>query len=168
MMPVEDAWQDEKLAVAVIPLTRERLAGFSKYTFLNGPDEIDDTDLPDDHSLHGYYNVFGWPTSRSQTKVNHIDLHVSFDPFHLTTSPVPADVYIKEGISPADHLLLEFDRKNTMLDGKKASPPRLQGCSGGAVFYRSRLTNKATLVGIATEHRIGAKAILATRIQTSQ
>jgi hypothetical protein len=165
MLPVENAWQDQALDVAVIPLTRERLAGFSKYTFLKIPKEIDEADLPDDYSPHSFYNVFGWPVSRSRTKVNHIDRHVSFDPFHLTTSPVGAEVYAKEAVSPADYLLMEFDRKNTILDGKKSSPPALQGCSGGAVFYRSRLTDTVALVGIATDHKIRAKAVQATRIK---
>lgn len=165
VLPVENAWQTEKLDIAVMPLMRMRLEGFGEYTFLNGPNEIDETDRPDDHSLHCYYNIFGWPASRSQTKVNHIDRHVSSDPFHLTASPVRADVYTKQGASSDDYLLMEFDRKNILLDGKKASPPRPQGCSGGAVFHRSRLTDEATLVGIATEHRIGAKAILAARIK---
>jgi hypothetical protein len=164
-LPVEDAWQSEKLDIAVIPLVRARLNGFTRYTFLSGPNEIDEKDRPDDHSSRGYYNIFGWPASRSHTKVNHIVRHISLDPFHLTTSPVAADVYAKEGTSLADHLLLEFDRKNTILDGKRASPPAVYGCSGGGVFYRSSLTNEATLVGIATEQRIGAKAILATRVK---
>jgi len=53
---------------------------------------------------------------------------------------VDAAEYLQEGMSQADHVLLDFDHKEIVLGERRVNPPRLQGVSGGGVFHISRET----------------------------
>jgi hypothetical protein len=98
-------------------------------------------------------------------KVSHARRHINQRSFQLTTSPPGAAAYIQEGISPSDFVLVEFDHKSTVVEGKIVEPPKLQGLSGGAILRFNRHSLVGRLVAIATEHKKSSRYILGTRIK---
>ena len=68
-------------------------------------------------------------------------------------------------MSQADHILLDFDHKEIQVDGRHATPPKLQGVSGGGIFQISRRTAQGRLVAIAIENRRTTRLIVGTRIK---
>jgi hypothetical protein len=85
--------------------------------------------------------------------------------FHCLTNPVDAAEYLQEGMSHADHVLLDFDHKEIVIGGKRVNPPKLQGVSGGGIFHISRETKQRPLVAIATQNRRNSRLIVGTRIK---
>jgi hypothetical protein len=164
-LPCNTGFHTQYFDVGILPLRASALGGFAANVFLTGPDQIDEDNCPDDDGFATFYFVFGYPASRTQFKVSHTPPRINQQSFQLTTSPSSAEVYSKEALSRADFLLLEFDRKNTLVGGKVTTPPKLQGVSGGGVFNISRITVNGPLVGIAIEHRQFSKTIVNTRIK---
>jgi hypothetical protein len=68
-------------------------------------------------------------------------------------------------MSKSDHILLDFDHNEIRVEGRHASPPKLQGVSGGGIFQISRKAMRGPLVAIATENRRRSRLILGTRIK---
>lgn len=151
------------LDVGVLPFHASALGAFQQCTFLSG-DDIDEQNQPDDHSFLALYFVLGYSASRKQAQVHHQARRIKQTSFQLSTSPPAADAYEREALEQADHLLLDFDRENTRVNGTTVRPPQLQGVSGGGLFHVLRRTERATLVGIATEHRRQSRFIVGTRI----
>lgn len=164
-LPAKVAIKTDRLGVGIIPLRSSHLGRFAGYAFLTGSAQIDEANEPDDLSFTSYYFVLGYPASRTQTKINHGARQINLIDFHLSTSPPDPELYAKENLAPSDHIPLEFDPKNTLVNGTKITPPRLRGCSGGGVFHMSRFSYQGPLVAIATEHRASAKVIVGTRIK---
>jgi hypothetical protein len=54
----------------------------------------------------------------------------------------------QDGMSQADHLLLDFDHKEIVVEERRANPPKLQGVSGGGIFHIAKETNQGPLVAI--------------------
>ena len=119
----------------------------------------------DDLGFTSYYFVLGYPASRSQTRIDHERRQINLTDFHLSTSPPDPELYAKENLAQSDHILVEFDQKNMLVNKMKVTPPRLQGCSGGGVFHISRFTHEGPLIAIATQHRTNSKVIVGTRIK---
>jgi hypothetical protein len=99
--------------------------------FLTGA-EIDQEDQPDDHDdLRSFYFVLSYSGSRTQVKVSKTERRIHQQSFRLSTQPVDAAEYLQERMSKADHILLDFDHKEIQVKGRRSSPPKLQGVSGG-------------------------------------
>lgn len=160
--PTEHSQND--FDVGVLPLRARALGPFAQCTFLTGPD-VDEDDQPDDRGLAAFYFVVGYPASRTQVKVSHQARHIHQILFQLTTSPPAADAYLRETLPQSDYLLLDFDGKDIRVAGKVVTPPKLQGVSGGGIFYISRSTADGPLVAIATAHRRNSRFIVGTRIK---
>lgn len=154
-----------RLDVGILPLDDTRLGPFGQCVFLTGDDEIEDNDRSDATGIGEFYFVFGYPASRTQVKVSTAPRHINQRSFQLTTSPPEPAAYVCERISRSDYILLEFDHKNTVVEGKILAPPKLQGLSGGGIFRFDRRTLKGRLVAIAIEHRKASRLIVGTRVK---
>ena len=152
------------LDVGVLVLPARQLGPFQQRVFLAGT-EIDQNDRPDDQGLASFYFVLGYSASRTQMKVSRAERHIHQQSFHCSTNPVDAAEYLQEGISQADHVLLDFDHKEIVIGGRRVNPPKLQGVSGGGIFHISRQTNQGPLVAIATQNRRNSRLIVGTRIK---
>ena len=86
-------------------------------------------------------------------------------PFRFSTQPVDAAEYLQERVSASDHILLDFDHKEIRVKGRPATPPNLQGVSGGGIFQISRNGMRGPLIAIVTENRRRSRLIVGTRIK---
>ena len=66
---------------------------------------------------------------------------------------------------PLDHMLFDFDHKDIAIGGRRVTPPKLQGVSGGGIFHISRSTFQGPLVAIATKNRRNSRLIVGTRLK---
>ncbi|MGC2332844.1 MAG: hypothetical protein WA581_15430 [Candidatus Acidiferrales bacterium] len=155
---------DNDLDVGVLVLAAGSLGAFERHAFL-GETEIDFGDQPDDQSLESFYFVLGYSASRTQVKASRTKRHIHQQSFRCSTNPVDAAEYRQERMSQADHILLDFDHKEMRVEGRRATPPKLQGVSGGGIFQISRKPVRGPLVAIATQNRRGARLIVGTRIK---
>ena len=153
------------LDVGVLALPAGRLGAFQHHVFLAGAD-IDQEDLPDDQDdLRSFYFVLGYSASRTQVKVSRAERRIHQQSFRCSTQPVDPAEYVQEGMAKSDHILLDFDHKEIHVEGKRTSPPKLQGVSGGGIFLIFRKPMRGPLVAIATEHRRRPRLIVGTRIK---
>lgn len=152
------------LDIGILPLRASVLGDFARCTFLDGLD-LDEEDRPDDRGLAASYFVLGYSASRSQARVSHTAHHIDQTSFQLMTYPPGPGVYSQEGLPQADHLLLDFDHYDVLVGGKAANPPKLQGVSGGGVFYVKKGRPRTPLVAIATRHRRAARLLVGTRLK---
>jgi len=153
------------LDVGVLALAAGHLGAFQHHVFLAGA-EIDQEDQPDDEDdVRSFYFVLGYSASRTQVKISKAERRIHQQSFRLSTQPVDAAEYLQERMSRSDHILLDFDHKEIRVEGRPASPPKLQGVSGGGIFHISRKAMRGPLVAIATENRRGSRLILGTRIK---
>ena len=153
------------LDVGVLVLPAHQLGPFHKRVFLAGT-EIDQDDRPDDRGLTSFYFVLGYSASRTQVKVSRPERHIYQQSFQCSTDAVDAAEYLQEKMPQADHILLDFDHKEIKSGGKRATPPKLQGVSGGGIFHISRDTMQGPLVAIFTEHHPRtSRLIVGTRIK---
>lgn len=155
---------DNDLDVGVLALPAHRLEAFQHHVFLAGAD-IDQDDLPDDHDdLRSFYFVLGYSASRTQVKVSKAERRIHQQSFRCSTQPVDASEYVQEKMANSEHILLDFDHKEIHVEGRRASPPKLQGVSGGGIFLVFRKVMRGPLVAIATENRRRSRLIVGTRI----
>jgi hypothetical protein len=147
------------LDVGVLVLPADKLGPFRHHVFLESS-EIDQDDRPDDQGLTSFYFVLGYSASRTQVKTSKTRRHIHQQSFHRSTHPVAAAEYLQEGVSEADHILLDFDHKEIVIRGRRVNPPKLQGVSGGGIFYISRETKQGPLVAVATQNRRNSRLIV--------
>jgi hypothetical protein len=152
------------LDVGVLVLPTRQLGPFQQRVFLAGT-EIDQNDRPDDQGLDSFYFILGYSASRTQVKVSRVERHIHQQSFHCSTNPVDAAEYLQEEMSQEDHILLDFDHKQIVIGGKRVTPPKLQGVSGGGIFHISRKTQQGPLVAIATQNPRNFRLIVGTRIK---
>jgi hypothetical protein len=152
------------LDAAVLALPTRQLGPFQRHTFLAG-NEIDFEDQPDAHDIESFYFVLGYSASKTQVKVERDERRIHQQSFSCSTDPVAAAEYIQERISKSDHILLDFDHKEMSVQGRRRSPPKLQGVSGGGIFHIARKGMRGPLVAIATENRRRSRLIVGTRIK---
>jgi hypothetical protein len=152
------------LDIGVLALEHDQLGSFKQHVFLEGAD-IDQIDRPDDHGIGSFYFILGYSASRTQVKVSPRQRHIHQQSFSLVTEPVGAAEYQGEGMSAANHLLLNFDHEGTVVGGLKSTPPKLQGVSGGGIFHIDRGTYRGPLVAIATRNPRDVRLIVGTRIK---
>lgn len=153
------------LDVGVLALAARHLGAFQHHVFLAGV-EIDQEDQPDDQDdVRSFYFVLGYSASRTQVKISKAERRIHQQSFRFSTQPVDAAEYLQERRSKSDHILLDFDHKEIRVEGRRASPPKLQGVSGGGIFQISRKAMRGALVAIATENRRRSRLILGTRIK---
>ena len=149
----------------VLALPVSRLGAFQHHVFLSDAD-IDQYDLPDDQDdLRSFYFVLGYSGSRTQAKVSRAERRIHQQSFRCSTQPIDAAEYFQEGMAKSDHILLDFDHKEIHVEGRRASPPKLQGVSGGGIFLIFRKVTRGPLVAIATENRRRSRLIVGTRIK---
>jgi hypothetical protein len=156
--------RDNDLDVAVLVLPRWQLGAFQHHDFLAGA-EIDQDDRPDDRGLESFYFVLGYSASRKQVNVSRPKLRIQQRSFRCSPKPVDAAEYLQEQMSEADHILLDFDHKEIVIGGRRVTPPRLQGVSGGGIFQIFRETKQGPLVAIATQNRRNSRLIVGTRVK---
>jgi hypothetical protein len=152
------------LDVGVLALSAHQLGPFQQRGFLAGK-EIDQSDRPDDQQFDSFYFVVGYSASRTQVQVSKAGRHIHQQSFQCATGPVDAAEYLQEQLSQSDHLLLDFDHKELVVEGRRVRPPKLQGVSGGGVFHISRETKQGPLVAIASQIRRSSRLIVGTRIK---
>ena len=152
------------LDIGILRLQARQLGPFHERIFL-ADTEIDENDRLDGQGLASFYFILGYSASRTQVNVSRTRHHIDQRSFHCCTNLVEPDEYLHEGMSEADHLLLDFDHKAIVTEGRRASPPKLQGVSGGGVFHISRETRQGPLVAIITQHRRKSRLIVGTRIK---
>jgi hypothetical protein len=152
------------LDVGVLVLPASQLGPFNRRVFLAG-NEIDRNDRPDDQQSASFYFVLGYSASRTQVKVSRAKRHITQRSFHCSTYPVEPAEYFQEKVSQADHILLDFDHNEIVIEGKRANPPKLQGVSGGGIFHISREAMEGPLVAIATRNPRRSRLIVGTRIK---
>ena len=153
------------LDAGVLALPVRRLVAFQHHVFLSDAD-IDQHDLPDDQDdLRSFYFVLGYSGSRTQVKVSRAERRIHQQSFRCSTQPVDAAEYLQEGMAKSDRILLDFDHKEIHVEGRRASPPKLQGVSGGGIFLIFRKVKRGPLVAIATENRRRSRLIVGTRIK---
>jgi hypothetical protein len=153
------------LDVGVLALEAGRLGAFQHHVFLTDA-EIDQEDQPDDQDdLRSFYFVLGYSASRTQVKISKAERRIHQQSFRFSTQPVDAAEYLQERVSKSDHILLDFDHKEIRVGGRRASPPKLQGVSGGGIFQISRKVMRGPLVAIATDNRRRSRLIVGTRIK---
>lgn len=153
------------LDVGVLVLAAGHLGAFQRHVFLAGT-EVDQEDQPDDQDdLRSFYFVLGYSASRTQVKISTAHRRIHQQSFRFLTQPVDSAEYLHERMSKSDHILLDFDHKEIQVEGRHASPPKLQGVSGGGIFQISRKRMRGPLVAIATENRRRSRLIVGTRIK---
>lgn len=152
------------LDVGVLILPTSTLGAFEHRVFLTGS-EIDEDGQPDETGIASFYYAFGYSGSRTQVKVSPKARHINQQSFQVSTSIVTAAEYSRENLLPSSHILLDFDHKEIVIKRRRATPPRLQGVSGGGIFHLSRSTQQGPLVAIATENRRRSRLIVGTRIK---
>lgn len=156
---------DNDLDVGVLALPAHRLGAFQHHVFLAGAD-IDQDDLPDHQDdLRSFYFVLGYSASRTQVRVFKAERRIHQQSFRCSTQPVDAGEYVHEKMAKSEHILLDFDHKEIHVEGRRASPPKLQGVSGGGVFLIFRKVMRGPLVAIATENRRRSRLVVGTRIK---
>jgi len=152
------------LDVGVLALPVGRLGAFQHHVFLSDAD-IDQDDPPDDQDdLRSFYFVLGYSASRTQVKVSKAERRIHQQSFRCSTQPIDAAEYL-QGMAKSDHILLDFDHKEIHVEGRRASPPKLQGASGGGIFLIFRKVMRGPLIAIATENRRRSRLIVGTRIK---
>jgi hypothetical protein len=161
---LSSAENHDDVDVGVLALATHQLGPFQQRVFL-ADTEIDQIDLPDDQGFGSFYFVLGYSASRTQVKVSRAERHIHQRSFHFATSPVHAAEYLQEGMPQTNHILLDFDHKKIVVEGRRVNPPKLQGVSGGGVFHFSRDTKQGPLVAIATRNRLNSRLIIGTRIK---
>jgi len=98
-------------------------------------------------------------------KVSRAQRRIHQQSFRLSTQPVDAAEYLQEHMSRSHDILLDFDHKEIRVEGRRATPPKLQGVSGGGIFQISRKAMRGPLVAIATENKQRSRLIVDTRIK---
>jgi len=156
--------RENDLDVAVLALPADKLGAFERRIFLTG-EEIDHDDEPDDRGLASFYLVLGYSASRTQVKISRGKRQIHQQSFRSSTNPVEPSEYLQENLSQADHIALDFDHKEIVVQRKRLNPPKLQGVSGGGIFHISRETKRGPLVAIATQNRRNSRLIVGTRIK---
>jgi hypothetical protein len=146
------------VVMALLTETRRYYAAFM-------PRDVDADGKVEHQWFDNFYFVMGYPASRNQSDTNHRRKKIHVKSFHLATNPPPGDPFQKEKLSRAEHLLVEFDHNETVVERKKVVPPKLQGVSGGGIFCISRSSNTGPLVAIATEHRKRSSILVGTRVR---
>lgn len=138
--------------MGVIPLPANALQ-----SFFDGCTAIEESEINEsfvvDHGIgtNSIY-VIGYPASNSQVRVNHADKTVRQTSFQFTGLAEVEEVYRRESLSVAHHLVVEFG--DVRSGGQPATPPKLQGVSGGGMFHLVTREADATirLVAIATTY----------------
>jgi hypothetical protein len=156
--------RENDLDVALLVLPSHGLGPFERRVFLSGA-EIDQNDEPDDQRIASFYMVLGYSASRTQVKVSRGERQIHQRSFRCSTSPVAPAEYLQEKLSQEDHIALDFDHKEIVIERRRQNPPNLQGVSGGGIFHISRATKQGPLVAIATQNRRNARLIVGTRIK---
>lgn len=159
---------DDATDIGLIPLRRPlvELLVARGAEFL-GPEQIDEAEQAEGtdviNTLSHTYFALGFPASRAQSNIRHAQkkIHVKGHAIRLTLAPT--NTY-PSGLSKAQHMLLDYDTRKILLEGRSVNPPSVQGMSGGGIFrFRRRRPDTTKLVGVLIEHHKDARVLVGTR-----
>jgi hypothetical protein len=113
------------------------------------------------------YLITGFPETKSRLKPGASG--VESQVYSYLGVSAPCATYAKIGVDPQDHIVLSFDKKQTVINGKVCESPEPSGMSGSPVwlYYDEDGPNnpmQTPVVGIAIEHLKNHHAILVTDI----
>ena len=154
--------------VGLVPLRPPVVNAFlqSGGLFLDG-DSIDENEKADGKDVlntlaHTYFAV-GFPASRSQSRIHHAQRKIHVKTYSIGLTLAPTDSY-PIGLERDQHILLDYDPKEILLEGRSVNPPMVQGMSGGGIFrFRRWQPETAKLVGILIEQHKDARVLAGTR-----
>ncbi len=151
-----DEKTDDEFDVAVVPLGAEIAEQFDSSDFLT----VDDIDPNEVAKAGNTYAAFGYPTAL--TRRTDDGSQVRFNATTIRTR-IKGDIYKSLKVYRNTHFVVEFDRlKTARPDGRRVTPPKPPGMSGGGLFRID--ANQAKLVGILIEWRDHKKVMVATHI----
>src|SRR5262249_17500642 len=121
-----------------------------------GPETIDEAEQADGTDIinmlaHTYFAV-GFPASRSLSRIQHAQrkIHLKAHAPRLTLAPTQT---YPPGLSKDRHILLDYNLREILLEGRSVNPPAVQGMSGGGIFrFRRQDPDTTKLVGVLIEH----------------
>ena len=155
-LPIEGFYTShapDPLDVAVVPLNPEQESMLQErgLVFIREPRFDLDVDAQREAALGYDYIVFGWPESKSQSRIDRPVRNIRQNSFTLQTGAARAESAVRADIDLASHLLLEFDPRQITVQGKRHNPPRPHGLSGAAAFRD--IGGDPRLAGILTAFR---------------
>jgi hypothetical protein len=160
---------DDPVDVGLIPLRREaadylREAGgvFLDSSMVDEAESGDGTDFA--NLLANTYLAFGFPASRSHSRIQHAQRKARIRGFPVRLTLAPQNCYGPD-VSNRHHILLDYDPREIVLEGRPVNPPALPGMSGGGLFrFARREPDTVRLVGLLIETHREHRIIVATRI----
>jgi len=161
---------DDAADVGLVPLVPAALSTFLEAgAVLIEREMIDEAERGDGIDLLNMvtntYFVFGFPGSRSWSRVSHAtrQIHAKGYLVKLTLGTCFPD-----GVSPHEHLILDYDEKEILQDRERKQPPSIYGVSGGGIFrFQRGQPETMRLVGIAIERHKRERIIVGTRIMVA-
>lgn len=142
--------RDDRVDFAVFHLNEEDLSSKHPYhQFV----QISNVEVDLNYRTGDPYQFTGFPYRKEKLKLHSKETV----PQLVSISSVTASeaVYAKLGVSTATHVVIEFDRKRMLKDGKQTTAPLPDGMSGGAVWRHCSDFTKPKLAAVVIEHRQG-------------
>jgi hypothetical protein len=154
--------------IGLIPLRDRDATLFSSIggVFLD-EEMIDETEEGDGLDVlnmleHTYFAV-GFPASKSYSWVRQREGKIRVKSHTTCATLAPTRSY-PEGLSQDKHILLDYDRREIVVEGRSVTPPTTLGMSGGGIFrFRRRQLDTIRLVGILIEYHKDANVMAGTR-----
>jgi hypothetical protein len=160
--------QHDAADIGLIPLRPEVVKVFLDMggAFLDEA-SIDETEQGDGtdflNSLTWAYFAVGFPASRSQSRIQHTERKIHVKTYSVRLTLAPTNTF-PAGLSKEQHLLLDYDPREILLEGRSVNPPMVQGMSGGGIFrFRRRQPETTKLVGVLIERHKNARVLAGTR-----
>jgi len=156
----------EALDVAVVPLAHEQQSMLQErnLVFIRETRFELDVDELEEPVPRDAYIVFGWPESKSQSRIDRPLRKLKQSSFTLQTGRAKPESSVLAGVERSSHLVLEFDPKQITVHGKRHNPPDPHGVSGGAAFHL--VGDDVWLAGIMTAfHRHSPRVMVAVRMR---
>jgi hypothetical protein len=151
----------EDLDIGLSPLDSGELARLDGLIFVPETSMESESPPPRHGGPINDYVVFGYPESNSQFRVEQPRRNVRQHSFTLHTAITSRNI-AAEKLDPRVHLVLEFDRENIFVQGKRLNPPNPHGISGGAAFHD--VGGELKLAGIMTEYRRNSCILVGTQM----
>jgi hypothetical protein len=127
----------DALDIAVVPLTPEQQSMLQEQNlvFIRETRFELGIDAPEEPAPGNDYVVFGWPESKSQSRIDRPRRKIKQNSFTLQTGRAKPESAVRADVDLSSHLVLEFDPEQITVQGKRHNPPRPHGVSGGAAFH---------------------------------
>lgn len=155
--------QKDQQDVGVIEITGSLLDNIGKLNFAS----VDQLDVNDTGEHGSLYFATGYPATKNKVKRSP-SRAFRRRLFNYLANILPSDKLTKLNLSPASHLIISFDKKNTFLpkEDSKTTPPDPHGVSGGPLLRFDAYGEgalKCMIVGMVIEYHESLRGILAVR-----